>query len=97
MNKNQKNRKLIQQNTRNKMINRRYTSTIKTIFKIFSLKVGQFSIAVIEENQIEIKNEIFKLVSSFYSIVDKAIKKGVLHKNTGARKKSKISQIFAKI
>ena len=34
MNKNQKNRKLIQQNKRNKMINRRYTSTIKTIFKI---------------------------------------------------------------
>jgi ribosomal protein S20 len=39
MNKKQKNRKLIAQNKRNRMVNRRYTSTIKTLSKLFKLKI----------------------------------------------------------
>ena len=34
MNKKQRNRKIVTQNNRNRLINRRYTSTIKTLSKI---------------------------------------------------------------
>ena len=43
MNKKQRNRKLITQNRRNRIINRRYTSTIKTLSKLFTIKLKSFS------------------------------------------------------
>ena len=39
MNKKQRNRKIVSQNKRNRIINRRYTSTIKTLSKLFLSKV----------------------------------------------------------
>ena len=39
MNKKQRNRKLVTQNRRNKLINRRYTSTIKTFSKLITKKI----------------------------------------------------------
>jgi ribosomal protein S20 len=41
MSKKQENRKLITQNKRNKIINKRYTSTIKTLTKLFN-SIGSF-------------------------------------------------------
>jgi ribosomal protein S20 len=35
-------------------------------------------------------------VNNLYSIFDKAVKKGIVHKNTAARKKSKVGQIFTR-
>jgi small subunit ribosomal protein S20 len=37
-----------------------------------------------------------ELLKNAYSIVDKAVKKGVLHKNTAARKKSKLANLVKK-
>jgi small subunit ribosomal protein S20 len=73
-----KNKKLIKQNKRNFLINRYYKTKIKNIVKsaiIFIKKDGL--------------NETIKntFISNFYSIIDKAIKKNVIHKNTAARKK----------
>ena len=39
MNKKQRNRKVVTQNKRNRLINRRYTSTIKTLSKLFTSKI----------------------------------------------------------
>ena len=39
MNKKQRNRKDVQQNMRNRLINKRYTTTIKTLSKLFDLKI----------------------------------------------------------
>ena len=86
MNKKQRNRKIVAQNNRNRLINRRYTSTIKTLSKIFWKKIK-------EKDQ---KLEIQKIVNNLYSIFDKAVKKGIVHKNTAARKKSKVGQIFTR-
>ena len=97
MNKKQKNRKLVLQNQRNRIINRRYLSTIKTLSKLIKAQ------HLIEKNEKENKgiekteNTILfskkqKLLNAFYSIVDKAVKKKVIHKNTAARKKSKLSK-----
>lgn len=94
MNKKQRNRKLISQNKRNKMINRRYSSTIKTLFKLFLVKTKNFEKTENTEKSI-LKNEIVKLSNVLFSVIDKAIKKNVIHKNTAARKKSKISKLSA--
>ncbi len=93
MNKKQRNRKLVLQNKRNRMINRRYTSTIKTLSKLFTKKIKTLSSANPSDETNSIKNETKLVVNKLYSIIDKAVKKGVLHKNNAARKKSKIGLI----
>jgi small subunit ribosomal protein S20 len=80
MNKKLRNRKHIKQNKRNRIINRRYTSTIKTLFKLLNLKVE--------------KLEAQSILNNLYSIIDKAVKKDVIHKNTAARKKSNALKKF---
>ena len=96
MNKKQRNRKLVTQNKRNRMVNRRYTSTIKTLSKLFVAKT-KTQATTGESEKAKLKTETKNLVKKVYSIIDKAVKKGVIHKNTAARKKSRIGKIFTKI
>ena len=95
MNKKQRNRKLVTQNNRNRIINRRYTSTLKTLSKLFQVKLKLFSIT--NDNNSTLKLETFNIVKNLYSIIDKAVKKGILHKNTASRKKSKIGKLYFKV
>ena len=97
MNKKQRNRKLVTQNKRNRMVNRRYTSTIKTLSKLFILKIKNVSLNLQEEEKSKLKTETKTLVNKVYSIIDKAVKKGVIHKNTAARKKSRIGKMLIKM
>lgn len=99
MNKKQKNRKHINQSLRNRIINRRYSSTIKYFTKL--LKKNIFFIDQIEKNptnqtvQREVKKgEIITIVSKLTSFLDKAVKKKVLHKNTAGRKKAKMQKLI---
>jgi small subunit ribosomal protein S20 len=39
------------------------------------------------------KNLVKKSLSKAFSLIDKAVKKNILHKNNGANKKSKINKI----
>jgi small subunit ribosomal protein S20 len=89
MNKKQRNRKLVKQNNRNRIINRRYSSTIKSLSKLFQKKL-KASQTGNEENNEQLKKDTVSLIQNLYSIIDKAVKKGVIHKNTAARKKSKL-------
>ena len=99
MNKKQRNRKLVTQNKRNRMINRRYSSTIKTLSKLFMSKVKSSStnLQQNEEEKSKLKTETKTLVNKVYSIIDKAVKKGVIHRNTAARKKSRIVKMLVKM
>jgi small subunit ribosomal protein S20 len=97
MNKKQRNRKLVTQNKRNRMINRRYSSTIKTLSKLFLAKLKNVSPSLAEEEKSKLKTETKTLINKVYSIIDKAVKKGVIHKNTAARKKSRIGKMFIKM
>lgn len=97
MTKKQRNRKLVTQNKRNRMINRRYTTTIKTLTKLFQLKIKSFKIEISQELKIQLKQETLDILKKFYSIVDKAVKKNVIHKNNAARKKSNIGKILSKL
>ena len=92
--KKQRNRKLVKQNRRNRIVNKRYISTIKTLSKLFAHKISDFSESL---NKGETKKEIFNTLKNLYSIIDKAVKKGVIHKNTAARKKSRFGKISANV
>jgi small subunit ribosomal protein S20 len=74
--------KRILRSERERLENRRYTSAIKTYFR--RLEAAQPAAA---------DSELRKLVS----LIDKAVKRGALHRNTGARKKSRAARIRAGI
>ena len=102
MNKTKRNRKLVAQNQRNRIMNRRYSSTIKTLFKVFLLKlkgVHSENLTGTNDSNLKVKTEqkieINLLLNKIYSIIDKAIKKKVLHKNNAARKKSKLGKLVS--
>jgi small subunit ribosomal protein S20 len=98
MNKKQKNRKIVTQNKRNRIINRKYISIIKTLSKRFRtlfLKLSTENSKNIEENFL--KEKLFSLIKNLFSIIDKAAKKKIIHKNTAARKKSALSKMLKKL
>ena len=94
MNKKQKNRKIVLQSKRNRMINRRYSSTVKTLTKLALFKWKKFQTEKESEKKQFLQIEMQKIVNSFYGFVDKGVKKNVFHKNTAARKKSRIGKLF---
>lgn len=93
MNKKQKNRKDVAQNKRNRMINRRYSSTIKSLTKLFKSKIKNSVEDLGEENKITLKKDTSLIMNNLYSFIDKAVKKRVIHKNNAARKKSSINKL----
>jgi small subunit ribosomal protein S20 len=97
MNKKQRNRKIVSQNKRNRIINRLYTSTIKTLSKLFLSKVKIINNEQTSDIKSQLKKESLGLIKNLYSIIDKAVKKGVIHKNTAARKKSRFGKISANV
>lgn len=93
MNKKQKNRKLINQNKRNRIVNKKYTSTIKTLTKFLLIKIKSFIQLKLPDEILKVKNELINFKNSLYSIIDKSVKKDVIQKNNAARKKSKIQKL----
>ena len=69
---------------RERLENRRYTSTIKTYFRRLEAAVAAGDDAAADA-------EHRHLVST----VDKAVKRGALHRNTGARKKARAARLRA--
>jgi len=103
MSKKERNRKIVKQNKRNRIINKRYVSTIKTLSKLFKFKIEKYkaiknetSIEITSEEREKVKTESLIILKNLYSIIDKAVKKGVVHKNTAARKKSKVGKLYFK-
>ena len=79
---------------RNKLVNKRYTSTIKTLSKLFDIKIKNLQSAESSEDKAKEKIATLTVLKNLYSIIDKAVKKGILHKNTAARKKSKAGKLY---
>ena len=78
--------KRIQRSARERLENRRYTSTIKTYFR-------RLEEAVSAGDAERADTEFRELAST----VDRAVKRGALHRNTGARKKSRAAKLRASI
>ena len=75
-------KKRILRSERERLENRQYTSAIKTHFRKLeeSLQAGDSTTA----------GEAHKVL---VSTIDKAVKSGALHRNTGARKKSRAARV----
>tara|TARA_Y100001978_G_scaffold408_1_gene308 strand:- start:658 stop:948 length:291 start_codon:yes stop_codon:yes gene_type:complete len=74
---------------RNRQINKSYKSTVRTLIKKTVVNCENYKKNPNTENQ-ELINSSLKQA---YSLIDKAIKKNVLHKNNGANKKSRINSL----
>lgn len=71
---------------RERLENKRYTSTIKTYFRRLEAAAASGE-AEAAESELRLLN----------STVDKAVKRGALHRNTGDRKKARAARIRASI
>ena len=81
-------KKRIQIAERNRLINKSYKSTVRTFTKKTLESCENYKKNPNEDN----KNLVKESLSKAFSLIDKAVKKNVLHKNTGANKKSKINK-----
>jgi small subunit ribosomal protein S20 len=75
-------KKRIERAERERLENRRYTSKIKTYFRRLEVAVGTGDEAVAETEHRELVQTI-----------DKAVKRGAIHRNNGARKKSRAAKL----
>jgi small subunit ribosomal protein S20 len=75
-------KKRILRSERERLENRRYTSKIKTYFHRLESAVAAGDDAVAETEH-----------RTLVQTIDKAVKRGALHRNNGARKKSRASRI----
>ena len=75
-------KKRIKRSERERIENRRYTSKIKTYFRRLESAIGGGDDSVVE-------NEHRELVQA----IDKAVKRGAIHRNNGARKKSRAAKL----
>jgi len=74
-------------NKRNRLRNRFYKSSVRTLIKVFFKDLEVYK----ESKSPEDKEKLQKILSSVYSLIDKGTKKNVFHKNAAARKKAKLA------
>ena len=77
-------KKRILRSERERLENRRYTSTIKTYFRRLEALVESGDEAAASEAHREL-----------VSTIDKAVKRGALHRHTGAHRKSRAAHLLA--
>ena len=79
--------KRIHTNERNRLRNRFYKSSARTLIKVFFKDLEVYKTSQNTED----KEKVQKVLSSVYSLIDKGTKKHVFHKNAAARKKAKLA------
>ena len=79
--------KRIQTNERNRLQNRYYKSSVRTLIKLFFQDLEIYKTSKSPEE----KEKLTKTLSSIYSFLDKGTKKNIFHKNAAARKKAKLA------
>nr|QXM17388.1 ribosomal protein S20 [Chaetoceros costatus] len=75
---------------RNRLQNRFYKTSVRTLTKMFLTSLEVYKADKTDENKQKIQN----ILNSAYSLIDKGTKRNVFHKNTAARKKSKLALLF---
>ena len=74
---------------RNRQSNRTYKSTVKTLIKKTIISCENYK----KDPNADNEKLVTESLNQAYSIIDKAVKKNVLHKNNGANKKSRINNL----
>jgi small subunit ribosomal protein S20 len=80
-------KKRIEITKRNRFRNRYYKSSVRSLIKTFFQNLELYKASQNSEE----KEKLKKILSSIYSLIDKATKKNIFHKNAAARKKSKLA------
>jgi small subunit ribosomal protein S20 len=80
----------IQVAERNRLRNKSYKSAIKTLTKKYVTAVEHYSAQPSDET----RQLVLDSMSVAYSKIDKAVKKGVLHRSNGSRKKANLARLF---
>ena len=78
---------------RNRLINKSYKSTVRTLTKKTLENCQRYKNDPNEDN----KNLVKTSLNKAFSLIDKAVKKNILHKNNGANRKSKINNFVKTI
>jgi small subunit ribosomal protein S20 len=76
-------------NERNRLTNRYYKSSVRTLIKMFFQDLEAYKTSQNPEEKE--KEKLKKILGSIYSLIDKGTKKNIFHKNAAARKKSKLA------
>ena len=76
-------RKRIGTNERNRLQNRYYKTSVRTLTKLF--------LKTVSEQTPESKEKSQTILNSIYSFLDKGTKKNIFHKNTAARQKARLA------
>ena len=75
---------------RNRLQNRFYITSVRTLTKLFLKNLEIYK----KSQKSEDKDKVQSILNSIYSVIDKGLKKKVFHKNTAARRKSKLALLF---
>jgi len=75
---------------RNRLQNRFYKTSVRTLTKMFLASLEEYKVDKSTEN----KEKAQKILNSIYSLIDKGTKQHVFHRNTAARRKSKLTIQF---
>lgn len=75
---------------RNRLHNKSYKSAVKTLTKRYLTAVSEYAANPTPELEQQVKDRM----AAAYSKIDKAVKRGVLHPNNGARKKSTLAKFL---
>lgn len=78
---------------RNRVRNKTYKSAVKTLMKNYLTAVDTYA----RQPSPETLQEAQSRMALAYSKIDKAVKRGVLHENNGARKKSRLAKNLKRV
>ena len=82
--------KRIQIAERNRLYNKSYKSAIKTLIKRYTESLEAYA----SDPSADQLKTVQANLSSAFSKIDKAVETGVLHRNTGARRKARLSRLL---
>ena len=80
--------KRVQVAERNRLRNKSYKSALRTLMKKYFTTLEKYK----AEPSEELKKKVLEDMSLAYKKIDKAVKRGVLHRNNGARQKSRLAK-----
>ncbi|MDJ0688869.1 MAG: 30S ribosomal protein S20 [Xenococcaceae cyanobacterium MO_188.B32] len=85
--------KRIQIAERNRLRNKAYKSAVRTLIKKYNNAVKSYAVEPSPEKMVEVR----QMMSAAYSQIDKAVKRKVLHRNNGARKKARLAKALKQV
>jgi small subunit ribosomal protein S20 len=83
-------KKRIEINKRNRLRNKYYKTSVRTLIKLFFANLEIYKTS----QTVEDKKKVQDILNSVYSLMDKGTKKNIFHKNLAARKKANLVASF---